>query len=194
MQSILTDFRLWSSLFLLWLFYCCSPNPTEAIRLQGFALGTSYNILYVAELSEEEAQQGLDSLLYVFNKSLSTYLPESDVSKINRGDSTLVVDGHFRKVFEKATEVWKATDGYFDPTVGALVNAYGFGPETSIDIISKEQRDSLLTLTGWQKVSLSPNQTVAKASPNIYIDFHHRSRWAGGLPNGVLEMLLPLLG
>jgi len=172
MQSILTVFRSWSSFGLLWLLYCCSPNPTEAKRMQGFALGTSYNILYVAELSEEEAQQGLDSLLYLLNKSLSTYLPESDISKINRGDSTIVVDKHFRKVFEKATEVWKATAGHFDPTVGALVNAYGFGPERSINIVSKEQRDSLLSLTGWQKVGLSPNQTVAKAAPNIYIDFN----------------------
>ena len=52
---------------------------------------------------------------------------------------------------KKATEVWKATEGYFDPTVGALVNAYGFGPEMAVEKITPQQKDSLLTLTGWEK-------------------------------------------
>jgi thiamine biosynthesis lipoprotein len=109
MQSILTGFKLWTSFSLLGLIFSCSPNPSKAKRLQGFALGTSYNIQYVADISEQEVQNGVDSIFYVINKSLSTYLPQSDISKINRGDSTVVVDHHFRKVFQKATEVWKAT-------------------------------------------------------------------------------------
>ena len=37
-----------------------------------------------------------------------------------------------KKVYKKAKEIWEKTEGYFDPTVGALVNAYGFGPEKPI--------------------------------------------------------------
>ena len=172
MQSILMGYRFWNSLIFCLVIFSCNNIPKNAKHLQGFAIGTTYNIQYIANHSADVVQKGIDSILYVINKSLSTYLPQSDISKINRGDSTIVVDKHFRKVFEKATEVWKATAGHFDPTVGALVNAYGFGPETSINIVSKELRDSLLSLTGWQKVTLSPNQTVAKAAPNIYIDFN----------------------
>ncbi|MDG1028424.1 MAG: FAD:protein FMN transferase [Flavobacteriaceae bacterium] len=172
MQSILTGFKLWTSFSLLGLIFSCSPNPSKAKRLQGFALGTSYNIQYVADISEQEVQNGVDSIFYVINKSLSTYLPQSDISKINRGDSTVVVDHHFRKVFQKATEVWKATGGYFDPTVGSLVNAYGFGPKRSIDVLSIDQMDSLLQLTGWQKVQMRANHTIKKDFPNIYIDYN----------------------
>lgn len=172
MQSILTGFKLWTSFSLLWLIFSCSPNPIKFKRLKGFALGTSYNIQYVADISEKEAQKGVDSIFNVINKSLSTYLPQSDISKINRGDTTVVVDHHFRKVFQKATEVWKATGGYFDPTVGSLVNAYGFGPKKSINIVSKQQLDSLIRLTGWQKVQMRANHTIKKDFPNIYIDFN----------------------
>ena len=140
--------------------------------MHGFALGTSYNIQYVANLSDAQVQNGIDSIFRVINKSLSTYLPQSDISKINRGDTTVVVDHHFRAVFEKATEVWKATGGYFDPTVGVLVNAYGFGPGKSITDLNPEQKDSLLSLIGWKKIQLSQDNIIKKESPHIYVDFN----------------------
>ena len=140
--------------------------------MHGFALGTSYNIQYVANLSDDQVQNGIDSIFRVINKSLSTYLPQSDISKINRGDTTVVVDHHFRAVFEKATEVWKATGGYFDPTVGVLVNAYGFGPGKSITDLNPEQKDSLLSLIGWKQLQLSQDNIIKKESPHIYVDFN----------------------
>lgn len=172
MQSILMDFKLWSSLTLIWIMLSCNQTHTKGKNLQGFALGTSYNIQYVSSASEQEVQKGIDSLFYVLNKSLSTYLPQSDISMINRGDTTVVVDCHFKAVFEKATEVWKATEGYFDPTVGALVNAYGFGPEMAVEKITPQQKDSLLSLTGWEKIKLRKDGILKKESPDIYIDFN----------------------
>ena len=103
---------------------------------------------------------------------MSTYWPDSDISKINSGDSLVVVDSHFEKVFRKATTVWKNTNGFFDPTVGNLVNAYGFGPQKPIDRIRVAQLDSLRKLTGWDKVSLTKNGTIRKDNPDIYIDFN----------------------
>ena len=63
------------------------------------------------------------------NTSLSTYIPVSDISRINKGDTTVVVDDLFLEVFEKSKKIYKETEGYFDPTVGNLVNAWGFGPK-----------------------------------------------------------------
>jgi thiamine biosynthesis lipoprotein len=53
-----------------------------------------------------------------------------------------------------------------------LVNAYGFGPKRSIDVLSIDQMDSLLQLTGWQKVQMRANHTIKKDFPNIYIDYN----------------------
>ena len=172
MQSILTGYRLWNSLIIYWVIFSCNYIPSKAKQLQGFALGTTYNIQYVANTSVDEVQTGIDSILNVINKSLSTYLPQSDISMINKGDTTVVVDYHFKAVFDKATEVWEATGGYFDPTVGAMVNAYGFGPGKVINDINPQQKDSLLSLIGWQKIKLNQDKTIKKESPNIYIDFN----------------------
>jgi thiamine biosynthesis lipoprotein len=150
----------------------CKETSSTEKKLKGFALGTTYSIQFTSEIPERQVQKGIDSLLYLLNKSLSTYLPNSDISKINRGDTLLIVDNHFRKVFKKATALWKATSGYFDPTVGALVNAYGFGPGQPLNIVNQFQLDSLLLLTGWEKIRLLPNGTIEKKHPDIYIDFN----------------------
>jgi thiamine biosynthesis lipoprotein len=173
MQSILTDFKLSSSIWwIILLILSCKETSSTEKKLKGFALGTTYSIQFTSEIPERQVQKGIDSLLYLLNKSLSTYLPNSDISKINRGDTLLIVDNHFRKVFKKATALWKATSGYFDPTVGALVNAYGFGPGQPLNIVNQYQLDSLLLLTGWEKIRLLPNGTIEKKHPDIYIDFN----------------------
>ena len=173
MQSILTDFKLSSSICcIILLILSCKETRSKQKELNGLALGTTYSIKYNFEIHERKVQKGIDSLLYLLNKSLSTYLPDSDISRINKGDTFVIVDNHFKKVFKKATALWKATSGYFDPTVGALVNAYGFGPGQSLSIVNQYQLDSLLLLTGWEKIRLLPNGTIEKQHPDIYIDFN----------------------
>ena len=106
------------------------------------------------------------------NNSMSTYLPSSDLSKINRGDSTIVVDEHFEKVFNKANLMWYKSQGYFDPTVGAWVNAYGFGPNKKIKKIGLKERDSLMKITGWPRIRLTKDKKIIKDDKNIFIDFN----------------------
>ena len=149
-------------------------KQTEIVIHQGYALGTSFSVQYapVDHYSYDDVQQGMDSLFYVINASLSTYLPASVISKINQGDSLVRVDKHFQKVFAQANHVWSTTKGYFDPTVGAWVNAYGFGPDKPLVSINQQQRDSLMQITGWDKIQLTSDQRVRKEKPEIYIDFN----------------------
>ena len=173
MQSIFKDLKCYSSFFISFILLSCTTGQEEHQKIQGYALGTSYSISYVStKLSPEHLTQRVDSIFGVINKSLSTYIPDSDISKINKGDSLLVVDEHFIKVYQKALEVWKASNGFFDPTVGTLVNAYGFGPGKPLNQISEMQRDSLLELTGWSKTKLTQQKTILKENPNIYFDFN----------------------
>ena len=155
------------------LFFACETAPSSLQVHQGRALGTSYTIQYKGKANQyAQYQKSIDSLFQGINQSLSTYWPDSDISKINRGDSLVVVDSHFQKVFRKATTVWKNTNGFFDPTVGSLVNAYGFGPQKPLRRIRVAQLDSLRKLTGWEKVRLTKNGTIRKDHPDIYLDFN----------------------
>ena len=163
------DKRIFIAFIFLWL--GCESKP-ELVIHQGYALGTSYGVQYQQiDADYETVQAGIDSIFYVVNKSLSTYLPDSDISQINRGDSTLVVDQHFKAVFNKANFLWYKTQGLFDPTVGAWVNAYGFAPEKPLNEISSAQRDSLMQITGWARIQLKDGRIV-KDNPAIYIDFN----------------------
>lgn len=136
----------------------------------GAALGTSYTITYLSG-KEQDFQREIDSVFGVINQSLSTYVPNSDISKINKGDSTLVVDKMFGDVFELSKEIHGMTKGYFDPTVGVLVNAWGFGPGEQMTMDSTIV-DSLLNFVGFDKVRLTEENTIKKLNPNIYFDFN----------------------
>ncbi|RDY58088.1 FAD:protein FMN transferase [Flagellimonas nanhaiensis] len=151
-------------------FWGCSPKTWVKNQNRGNALGTTYSILYIAH-EEHNFQKEIDSVFQVLNQSLSTYIPDSDISKINNGDSTIVVDKMFREVFEVSSEVYKASNGYFDPTIGVLVNAWGFGPGEQIELDSLRV-DSLLGYVGWNKVQLNEDNTIAKTHSSIRFDFN----------------------
>ena len=164
------DKRIFIGIVLCWM---ACEKQAETIVHQGYALGTSYGVQYAPiDHTYAHVQKGIDSLFYIINASLSTYLPESAISKINRGDSLISVDEHFQKVYAQANLVWTATKGYFDPTIGAWANAYGFGPDKALVNINEQQRDSLMQITGWKRIQLTSDLRVRKEKAEIYIDFN----------------------
>lgn len=98
----------------LFMFSCSKKQPQIHI-IHGNAQGSTYTIKYVSD-SDIDLKPAIDSILEVIDLSMSTYREESIISRVNAGDSTLVVDAHFINVFNKAQEVWKASNGLFDPT------------------------------------------------------------------------------
>ena len=93
---------------------------------------------------------------------MSTYLPNSDISKINKGDTSIVVDQIFIDNFNISKEINLSTYGYFDPTIGVLRNAYGFGDEKPLEKIDRKTIDSLLRYVGFNKVNISAENKVEK--------------------------------
>ena len=192
MWLILVDLKKYYSLFIVLAFLGCESVEKAAVqRLQGVALGTTYSISYQnSKLDSVILEKAVDSILYVMNQSLSTYVKDSDISKINRGDSLLVIDQHFETVYRTASQVWKKTQGYFDPTVGSLVNAYGFGPESGPKELSEIEKEELLTYTGWEKASLTKKKTIQKAHPKLYFDFNALAKgYAVDVISGYLRSL-----
>jgi len=144
-------------------------KSTEPIRLQGAVFGTTYNIIYydVTTNFETEIQKLFDAV----NQSLSTYVPTSDISRINKGEAGIKVDDYFQEVFSKSERIFKETNGYFDPTVGNLVNAWGFGPEKPLNDLDSVKVKELMTYVGFNKVSIE-NSEITKQYPEIYFDFN----------------------
>lgn len=172
MDLLKYSIRLLFFIFFLATVFSCSLGPDSYVKNISFggALGTSYSITYLTE-KEIDLQSEIDSVFQVINHSMSTYIPDSDISKINKGDSTVRVDQMFREVFQLSQDVHTNTNGYFDPTVGALVNAWGFGPGDIVEMDSSKV-DSILQFVGLDKVRLNSDGTISKKDPRIYMDFN----------------------
>ncbi|MDO7171893.1 FAD:protein FMN transferase [Mariniflexile sp. AS56] len=150
-------------LFLL--MFSCKQDPINT-RLSGPVFGTSYSIIYN---SETNYQAEIDSLFYVINKSMSTYQMNSDISKLNRSEEG-IVDAHFIKVFEASKAVYEQTNGIFDPTIGAVVNAWDFGPEGKIVNLDSLKIDSLMVSVGLNKIKLQGDKITKPEQ--TFIDFN----------------------
>ena len=152
----------------------CQPSVNEKVYLiEGEAQGSTYHIKYIAE-RDENLKPAIDSILEVIDLSMSTYRPDSAISKINQGDTTVVVDEHFRKVFEASRQIWQESEGLFDPTVGVLVNAWGFGKQkiSEADLPTDKKIDSLRKYVGFDKVALTEKNLIKKRYTEILFDFN----------------------
>ena len=152
----------------------CQPSVNEKVYLiEGEAQGSTYHIKYIAD-RDENLKPAIDSILEVIDLSMSTYRPDSAISKINQGDTTVVVDEHFRKVFEASQQIWQESEGLFDPTVGILVNAWGFGKQkiSEADLPTDKKIDSLRKYVGFDKVALTEKNLIKKRYTEILFDFN----------------------
>lgn len=164
--------KLVSLLILVFLIASCQQDKNEKVFvIQGEAQGSTYSIKYISR-EESIKKESIDSLLLAFDLSLSTYRPDSKISKINEGDSTLIVDDFFIETFRASQLIFNETNGLFDPTIGVLVNAYGFGPSKEKIDLNQTKIDSLLQYVGFNKVKLNENKTVSKQYPQTYFDFN----------------------
>lgn len=138
-------------------------------EIDGNALGTSYNINYYAQ-DKRDFKPQIDSIFEAINNSISTYVADSDISKFNKGQE-VVIDEHFENVFNSSKEIYEITDGYFDPSIGIMVNAYGFGPEDYEIKMSKENVDSLMNYVGLNHFELNDYKLKTDLK-NYYLDFN----------------------
>ena len=157
------------ALLALFLMACSSDKKVQTVQLEGFIFGTTYHITFL-NTSPLTYQKEIDSLFYLINKSLSTYIPASDISKINSGDSTVIVDDLFIEVFQKSKRIFNETEGFFDPTVGSLVNAWGFGPNEAKKEMDSLEVHKMMQFVGFEKVLLKKN-TIVKQYKETFIDF-----------------------
>jgi len=152
------------------LFFSCTDQNTDStyIKLSGAVFGTTYHMSYD---SPENYTTSFDSIFALENQSLSTYIQDSDISRINRGQEGVIVDDYFIEVFYKSQRIYRESKGMFDPTIGLVVNAYGFGPEQTLNKPSKEFIEKKMSYVGFDKVEIKNNQVV-KRFPEIYFDFN----------------------
>ncbi len=94
-------------------------------------MGTYY-IVEVVEphLQDDVLRELCEAELREVNAQMSTWLPDSDLSRFNRSPpgAWFAVPAAVVQVVDLAREISELTSGAFDVTVGSLVDAWNFGP------------------------------------------------------------------
>lgn len=151
----------------------CGP---EQINLEGKTMGTSYSIKYMSDsktLSPEQLQQEIDRKLEQVNDQMSTYRPNSELSrfnKIQKVNTAFPVSAATAKVVREAIRINRLTDGALDVTVGPLVNLWGFGPEGRPNVVPTDAE--IAKRQEWVGIDnlAVENGALVKRIPELYVD------------------------
>lgn len=148
-------------------FFACQTPKKQApyTNNHGKAQGTYYTATY-QHPEGKDLQAEIDAFFAAFDLSLSTYNPNSVISKINRNEDSIQIDTNFETMFTEAQRISEITNGAFDITVGPLVKAWGFGFNAA-DRSKIPNVDSLLPLTGYNKVKLESGKIIKQNSAII---------------------------
>ncbi len=131
-------------LFLLLVLGACAPKP-EVWRFEGDTMGTTYHVTIVEPppgLSQSAARERVDAALQRVDALMSTYSPESEVSRFNAAapDGWFAVSPETLEVVETSLKINGLSGGAFDITVGPLVDLWGFGAGSkAADQVPSEQ-------------------------------------------------------
>lgn len=195
-KNILYSLILLVSVFAVFLY---RKNQKLGIFIEGSTMGTTYHVTYF-DAEKRNFKPSIDSLLGLVNKSINTYDSTSEVFRFNRSKEGVAVHlPYLLPPLRMAAEVFKYSQGAFDPTVMPLVNAWGFGPGRVFQMDSTRV-DSLKQFIGFEKVQLTPD-SVLKLDARTQLDFGGIGQGYGAdvitqflKSKGITDMLVELGG
>ncbi len=166
------------SLFVVMVLGGCGSETSPLVQLSGQTMGTTYHVSYGepdAVAAPESIRVAIDSVLVAVNASVSTYIDSSIISVLNASSDTTLwhpVDAHFSTIFVASKRIYADTKGAFNPAIGPLVRAWGFGPVDASAIPDSAAVDSLVALVDFDSFELDSTLTfVRKGNPSANLDF-----------------------
>lgn len=149
-----------------------APATRPMQRMDGLTMGTTWSVTLQADAATiPDLRRGVQAQLDVVVAQMSTWEPDSDLSRFNRAPAGTrqPLPPQMRQVMEAALALAADTDGAFDPTVGPLVNLWGFGPdgERSMPVAGLLERTS--ARVGWQRLHLDASGAMTQPG-DTYVD------------------------
>jgi len=163
----------------LTLLAACNDNETRPqIDLEGKTMGTFYSVKISGEIEQnkQQLQQEIDALLEQANDDISTYRPNSVLSRFNQNHSSepQPIPRGMADIILMAQRIGRDTNGAMDITVGPLVNLWGFGPDKrAVKAPQQQQIDAAKRNTGLQHLKLlsdNRGEWLQKDLPQMYVD------------------------
>jgi len=152
---------------------CSQPETT--VQLAGKTMGTTYHITVIANAQLPEAnllQTEIDMALEIVNNQMSTYRPNSELSRFNQLQirQGTEVSADTLTVVNEAIRLYEVTNGALDITIGPLINLWGFGPDKRPTTSpSLEAIEAAKAKTGLSELTIDGNRLV-KDNADLYVD------------------------
>ncbi|BCM25578.1 FAD:protein FMN transferase [Methyloradius palustris] len=146
----------------------------KLLEVTGNAMGTSWAVKWVDEgsVNPQKVTTLVAHAIEAVVTEMSTWQADSCISRFNSGlaGSSHHLPAHFSHVLECALEIASDTDGAFDPTIGPLVNLWGFGPDAvRANLPPQALIFAAKALCGWHRLELKDNKI--KQPGGFYLDF-----------------------
>ncbi len=170
--------------FATMMFLAACSKPAEQVHISGPTMGTGYNVKYIVQKGQptpETLQAEIDKVLEKVNDEMSTYRPDSELSRFNQHKSSepFVVSKDTATVVREALRINKLTEGAMDVTVGPIVNLWGFGPEDRPDVVpTPEKLAERRAITGIEHLS-ETGDALIKDIPELYVDLSSIAKGRG---------------
>ena len=112
----------------------CPAYGARVLRASGLTMGTSWEVKWVASAAAARGARGdipagIQASLDGVVRQMSNWEPDSDLSRFNQAPAgtSIRLPVEFARVLDHALAVARDSEGAFDATAGALVDAWGFG-------------------------------------------------------------------
>jgi thiamine biosynthesis lipoprotein len=151
------------------------PPPPPQWELSGAIFGTTWTVKVVASADATDAallSAAIERTLARVDNTMSTYKPDSELSILNANSAlgAASLSPELGDLLKTSARIHRWTGGAFDVTVGPLVNAWGFGPDSATQP-SDEARADAAARVGAAHLTYDPTtNTLSRDIPGIYID------------------------
>ncbi len=144
-------------------------------KISGRTMGTTYHIKVVAGLRADidALETAIAARLEDINKSMSTYMKTSEISRFNaveKTDEPFYVSDDFLQVMAVARDIYRLTGGAWDGTVNPLVRLWGFGGPGTYRKPAQAEIDRNLETVGFNFIDISSDSYLRKKKPGVTLD------------------------
>ena len=124
---------------------------------QGPAQGSTFSISYLVPEGIDYRIE-IDSILDEIDAQMSLWIEDSEISRLNRGDS-IYLSSSFHAVIMRSLLYSELSDGAFDISIGPLIKAWGFSGGVRKDQVNV---DSLMKYVGYERLIVSRPDMLEK--------------------------------
>ena len=163
---------------------CVTQPAAQETLLSGETMGSVWTVKIVGAppVSAEELRAGAQARFDTVNLALSTYRPDSALSRFNNDDSGewLDMDSEVGEVLDYALSLAAESGGAYDVTVGPLVNLWGFGPDPANRRVPDAAAiENARARVGWRKVEVDASKHRARKEPGVRVDLSSLGKGRG---------------